>query len=87
MEPLNVDGVRAIMAHLAGDMTDDDIRVALVRCSLDRWPEASNEEIAARMRQAAEALSRAEILSDDHGLPYWYEEWWGEVSGGAPTSE
>jgi hypothetical protein len=86
MEPLNVDGVRAIMGHLADDMTDDDIRVALARSSLDLWPEASNEEIAARMRQAAEALGRAEILSDD-GLPYWYEEWWGEVSGGAPTSE
>lgn len=88
MEPLNVDGVRAIMGDLAGDMTDEDIRVALVRLGCERWPNASNSEVEAGIRRFAEAMTRAEVLEDpSDALPFWFDEWWREVSGDAPTTD
>ena len=87
MGSLNVDGLRAFMGDAAADMTDDDIRVALVRLGREHWPDASDAEVETRIRAFVGALDRTEIVGQDGGLPYWYEEWWGEVSGGAPTTD
>jgi hypothetical protein len=74
------------MGDMAADMTDEDLRIALVRLVCERWPDADADEVASRVEHIADAAGRAEVLPSDDGLPYWFEEWWGEVSGGAPTT-
>jgi hypothetical protein len=73
------------MGEMADDMPDDDTRRALVAYSCEVWPDATAREVEAGLRRVVDALARADVLPANDGLPFWFEEWWGEVSGGAPT--
>lgn len=55
---MNVDGVRRLLNVSPAEMSDDDIRRALVRYACDVDPDESVEETAAAVRRFADAMNR-----------------------------
>jgi hypothetical protein len=62
MEPVNVDGVRRIINVSPEEMSDDKIRLALVRLEVAAEEALSAQEHEEHIRRFAAALERAQVI-------------------------
>lgn len=62
MEPVNVAGVRRLINASPAQLSDEDIRLALVRLSCAADEAASADEQAERIRRFAAAMDRVRVI-------------------------
>jgi hypothetical protein len=62
--PLDMSGFRHLVGGRLDDLSDDEIRIAIVRLTAEVDVSATPEEIAARIRRIAEAAERSRRLDE-----------------------